>query len=111
MCIRDRIKADLEVPKAIAVSDRHVYMLYSDNLTVVQKERPEIEYSHDFMIGENMSQVVYEPQSHALWLWSRKGLYQLCGNFEAGQSWKDMLDLFNHKGALIKAKQEGNKVR
>eukprot|EP00826_Nyctotherus_ovalis_P023137 TRINITY_DN17808_c0_g2_i1.p1 TRINITY_DN17808_c0_g2~~TRINITY_DN17808_c0_g2_i1.p1 ORF type:complete len:420 (+),score=83.97 TRINITY_DN17808_c0_g2_i1:64-1260(+) len=106
-----QIKADLEVPKAIAVSDRHVYMLYSDNLTVVQKERPEIEYSHDFMIGENMSQVVYEPQSHALWLWSRKGLYQLCGNFEAGQSWKDMLDLFNHKGALIKAKQEGNKVR
>jgi len=105
-----QIKKHLEIPKAIAISDRYVYMLYSDNLTVVLKETSQIEYSHDFMIGENMKQMAYEAHSRKLWLWSRKGVYQLSDNFKTEETWKDMLDSFNYKEALQKARNEDKKV-
>ena len=95
---KDGKKDTEDVPISTCHTENHVFVLYSDCITVISKITSNIVHTQYF--NESFLDMVYDRFSNSIWLRSMKSLYQITLEKEDDNVWMDYLEIGDYKKAL-----------
>ena len=95
---KDGKKDTFDLPITTCHTDNHVYILYSDCLTVISKITSNIIHTQYF--NEPYLDMIYDPNMYVLWLHTSKNIYQMKLENEDDLLWQDYIEIGDFSKAL-----------
>ena len=102
---KDGKKECEDLPITTCHTDNHIYVLYSDCLTVISKITSNIIHTQYF--NEPYLDMIYDPNKYVIWLHTSKKVYQLKLENEEDNLWQDYIEIGEYKKALADCKMRG----
>ena len=97
---KDGKKETDDLPIATCHTENHVFVLYSDCITVISKITSNIIHTQYFSSTELFYDMIYDDYTQSIWLRSTKSLYQMSLTNEDDNVWMDYLEIGDYKKAL-----------
>lgn len=96
-----------ESPICVAHSEYHVYLLFSDCISVLSKITSNIVFTEN-LYDSDIKEMYYDRTNSCLFLHSSKALYQLRITSESRDVWKAYLEMGDYENAINHCKQKGH---
>ena len=100
---------EIKIPESVAITECNLYLLYSNNLTVMSRATKKIEYSFNFRQNEVMNYIVHDSSSKSMWICSAKSVNRLMIIQENKDLWKLHLERGDFKEALKLCEDDNEK--
>ncbi len=94
----------------IAMTNHHVYFLTNDSLQIVSKftQRPVHTIVFETRAGYYMQGITFDPETHSLFAWSNRFIYQILVDNEDRDVWKYYIEQKKYEEAVQFCEQSGS---
>ncbi len=100
-----------DLPQSITIDNKHIFMLYLDNITVVSRKSQEIEFASDFRPADHMAGMVHDPVNKCVWMYSPKNLYRMVVGESEKAGWRAALENGEFDSAMEACQDEDNRFQ